>query len=85
MSWNRKLWAVEMRSKSCRPDPIIVGEPWHNVRPPAYTGDPLRCLLFTTRQSAEAWCAEKREQSKNYGPDWKYRVVRVLETVEKVK
>jgi hypothetical protein len=78
-SWNRKLWAVLMRSESCRPDPIIIGTSWHAVRPMQYPGEPTHPLLFYTRRRAREWCAAKTVECARHSPDWRFRPVRVRE------
>lgn len=79
--WDRLLWAVEMRSR--RTDPMLIGVSWHSAHfaPPRYPGEVTRCLLFRTRQQARQWCAEARIKHSSHSPDWRFRPVRVRETV----
>jgi hypothetical protein len=79
--WDRLLWAVEMRSASCRPEGMLIGDAWHAIAPPAYEGEPTRCLLFRTRRLARAWCIEATVKHANHSTDWRFRPVRVRETV----
>jgi len=80
--WRRVLWAVEMRSKSCRPEGMIVGTAWRKVEAARYNGEPTRCLLFRTRKHARAWCAEATEKHAKHSPDWEFRPIRVREIIE---
>ena len=79
--WDRMLWAVEMRSASCRPEGMLIGDAWHAITPPAYEGEPTRCLLFRTRKQARAWCVEATAKHAKHSKDWRFRPVRVRETV----
>jgi hypothetical protein len=80
-NWDRKLWAVEMRSASCRPDPIIIGTSWHSVQPVQYPGQPTCPLLFVTRRRAREWCAAKTVECARHSSDWRFRPVRVREVL----
>jgi len=83
MSWDRKLWGVLFTSKDS--SPTLIGNAWSDPFNSRYEGEPSRVLLFTTRRSAQEWCKEKRAQYKDR-PDscryWKFRPVRVRETVK---
>jgi hypothetical protein len=81
-AWERDLWAVEMRSGSCRPEPILIGDAWHSITAPKYPGEPSRCLLFRTRKLARAWCVEATVKHAKHSTDWRFRPVRVRETVK---
>lgn len=87
-AWDRTLWAVEMRSASGRPMLIgdswhaLTGDAWHALTAPKYPGQPSRCLLFTTRKLARAWCAEATDKHAEHSKDWCFRTVRVRETVK---
>ena len=86
MYWNRKQWGIETELDKGRA--VLIGAGWHSARPAQYSGEPTRCLLFTTRAAARAWCKAKmatyahREDS---CAKWKFRPVRVIESVRKVK
>jgi hypothetical protein len=80
--WRRVLWAVEMRSRSCRPEGMILGRAWHEIESPRYAGEPTRCMLFRTRRQARAWCKEAAEKHSKHSPDWKFRPIRVREIIE---
>tara|TARA_R110000868_G_scaffold318980_1_gene579703 strand:- start:120 stop:389 length:270 start_codon:yes stop_codon:yes gene_type:complete len=82
--WDRLLWAVEMSSKSCRPEGMLIGVSWDNLSPPSYGGEPSRALLFAVRKHAKTWCDERMKACKTYGPDWKFKPVRVRETLTRV-
>lgn len=79
--WNRMLWAVEIRSKSCKPEGMLIGDTWHAVTPQKYLGEPPRALLFKTRRMAREWCFNATRKYQKHGPDWKFRPVRVRETL----
>jgi hypothetical protein len=79
--WDRMQWAVEMRSKSCKPDGMLIGVAWHKITPPAYDGEPSRPLLFRTRNHARKWCAAKTIECARHSPDWRFRPVRVREMI----
>jgi len=79
--WDRLHWAVEMRSKSCKPDGMLIGVAWHKITPPTYEGEPSRPLLFRTRSHARKWCAAKTIECARHSPDWRFRPVRVRETI----
>jgi hypothetical protein len=82
LAWDRSLWAVEMRSKSCRPEGMFITDSWHAVTPKKYLGEPTRPLLFWTRRQARAWCAAKTIDYKRHSPDWKFKPVRVREILQ---
>ena len=81
-TWERDLWAVEMHSASGRPEPILLGDAWHAITAPKYHGEPSRCLLFRTRKLARAWCVEATVKHFKHSTDWRFRPVRVRETVK---
>lgn len=84
LTWKRDLWGVEMRSKRDRPEPILIGQAWHAVTLGEYPGEPVRCLLFKTRKQARTWCAEATVKHSKHSMDWRFRPVRVRETVKPV-
>ena len=79
--WDRLHWAVEMRSKSCKPDGMLIGVAWHKITLPTYEGEPSRPLLFRTRSHARKWCAAKTIECARHSPDWRFRPVRVREMI----
>lgn len=79
--WDRVQWAVEMRSKSCKPDGMLIGVAWHKITPPTYEGEPSRPLLFRTRAQARKWCAAKAIECSRHSPDWRFRPVKVRELI----
>jgi hypothetical protein len=83
-AWNRALWAVEMRSKLSRPEGMLIGDTWHSVTPRKYEGEPSRSLLFQTRKQAREWCAAKTIECKRHSSDWKFKPVRVRETLSAI-
>jgi len=79
--WDRLHWAVGMRSKSRKPDEMLIGVSWHKITPPIYEGEPSRPLLFHTRSQARKWCAAKTIECARHSPDWRFRPVRVREMI----
>jgi len=77
-SWDRLLWAVEMKSNK----PELIGASWEKVVGPLYTGEPTRALLFNTRRLAQIWCKLAMEKCKKFGSDWKFKPVRVRELIK---
>lgn len=77
--WNRLLWAVEM-CPGGKQTIGILGTAWHQVTPPKYPGEPMRALLFERRADARAWVTQPRYHGMN--SDWRFRVVRVRETIK---
>ena len=86
--WNRKLWGVEFSSP--RGKPMLIGSFWdNNHKPTPYEGEPTRALLFCTRAQARNWCAEMYAEYAKYPhghccASWRFRPVRVVETVRRV-
>jgi len=88
MNWNRKRWGVEFSSPLSKP--CLIGSLWNDELTHLgkyYDGEPPRALLFTNRKLARDWC--KAEQAKyahrnDVCADWRFRPVRVRETVRKV-
>jgi hypothetical protein len=85
--WHRKLWGVEFSSGS--DDRRLIGSAWARFSgfPGHHPGDPTRALLFTTRNAARAWCKAETDHYR-HRPDslnWRFRPVRVIERVDKVK
>lgn len=82
---NRLLWAAEFSSPFT--DARLLFTAWNKTSLPQYEGEPSRVMLFNTRKEARAWCKAKNEM---YGArqdlcrDWRFRPVRVRETVVKV-
>jgi len=86
MNWNRKLWGVEFTSNNGRK--LLLGSLWYHEFTHLrkyYDQEPTRALLFCTRKAAREWC--KKEQAKyahrtDCCADWRFRPVRVRETVK---
>ena len=80
------MWGVEMTGGRME-KPILLGLAWHDhTIQPRYAGEPVRALLFCTREQARAWCRAKMQQYAGRGDvceGWKFRPVRVTETVIK--
>ena len=86
MHWNRKQWGVEAEYEKGKP--VLIGTGWHSAHPAQYVGEPTRCLLFTTRSAAREWCKAKMATYTGRSDccaEWKFRPVRVIESVRKVK
>lgn len=85
--WNRRLWGAVFTGKgSC----FLVGEAWKHRRSEAYPGEPSRALLFSTRQQARTFCAEKTAKYASYPEghvcrDWTMTPVAVRERVTVVR
>lgn len=80
MAWDKPLWGVEMTGGRME-KPILLGLAWHDhTIQPRYAGEPVRALLFCTREQARAWCRAKMQQYAGRGDvceGWKFRPVRV--------
>lgn len=88
MTWDRRLWGVMLRCGRKDKRPYLLGILWADSSAPRYDGEPLRKLLFTTRDHARSWCDV--ENAKYAGrndtcKDWHFYPVRVRERVEVVK
>ena len=98
MTWDRRLWGVELYSVDPKRDRRVkdriglLGSSWadDDDKAPIYDGEPSRCLLFVTRAAARAWCQDNHEFYASY-PDghvrryWRFRPIRVRETVRRVR
>ena len=62
--------------------PLLLGGAWHDTAPELWDGEPPRWLLFRTRRQAAAWAAAARKEHGRHSPDWRFRVVRVVERLE---
>lgn len=88
-SWDRLLWGVLFQSGTERP--MLIGGLWDERLKDRnfYPDEPTRPILFTTRHSAREWCREKTKKYNNsQNKDlraWKFRPVRVRETVKEIK
>ena len=85
MTWDRALWGVEFTSYD---ESMLIGRVWAQelASSATYPGEPTRALLFTTREFARRWCAEKMRGWRDNGDStvrrWRVRPVRVRETVQ---
>jgi hypothetical protein len=87
----RLLWGAVFIGASIHAEdnaPILLSDGWLDTWPkPQYDGEPTRALVFMTRVQARAWCASQqakyRKRSDCYAK-WRFRPVRVRETVEVV-
>ena len=83
--WDKLLWGVEMRSKSCKPEGMLIGDAWHSVRTRHYDGEPCRCLLFNTRRQAREWCRSATSKHAKHSSDWRFYPRRVRETITEAR
>jgi hypothetical protein len=70
-----------MRSATTRLESMILGTQWHKLEPRRYPGEPTRALLFTTRKAASEWARQARLKHAKHSPDWKFKPVRIRETL----
>ena len=85
VSWNRKLWAVEMSTLG--KDPMLISVDWNNAGASRYQYEPARCLLFQNRKAARVWCRSEEftyHDRLDSCKDWRFRPVRVRETVKRL-
>lgn len=82
--WDHLLWGVTFASAP-KATPQLIGSLWHWPMPKKqYVGEPPHAFLFTTRKAARDWC---KKQMAEYATrtdqcqDWRFRPVRVRETV----
>mgnify|MGYP001618310194 FL=1 len=80
LSWG-VLWDTAGRDAI---GPIFRGH--HDFETPAqpYDGEPTRPLLFRSRRHAREWCAKTHRQYASPCPAWRWRPVRVRETLRVV-
>ncbi len=82
--WRRLLWGVALTSHDERS--ILIGSLWHRYPgQTSYEGEPTRALLFCTRDQARQWCREREKSCAGRGDccaDWRFRAVKVVETVK---
>lgn len=86
MSWDRKLWAIEMTGCGHR-RPSILGDAWAGLRPALYEGQPANPLLFLTRKQAREWCRlahQKWGARSDACSKWRFRPRRVRSTVTSI-
>ena len=91
-AWDRLVWGAEFTGGIEGDKPMLIGASWSwdsstSSRPKPCYGEPSRALLFETRKLAREWC--HRKQSEYAGRSdccryWKFRAVRVRETVIKL-
>ena len=62
---------------------LLIGKAW-NAATQEYPGEVARCLLFKTRKDARAWCAKATAKHSKHSMDWRFRPMRVRETVRPV-
>jgi len=66
---------------------LLISDLWANYRPVVRAEEPTRALLFTNRKAAREWCKKQLANNANSDnwKDWKFKAVRVRETVKVVK
>jgi len=86
-SWDRRGWGVEFRTAR-QARPTLLGAWWATTAATRYVGEPSHPLLFTSRVWARRWCeAQQTKYALRAADDcrhWRFRAVRVRETVRKV-
>jgi len=75
--WKRLLWGIRFTS-SLNATPVLLGGAWLRV---TQSDVPLRALLYDRRQDARQAAQQLTEQHRHI-PGWRFRAVRVRETVE---
>lgn len=61
---------------------MLIGDLWDSLHEGRYKGEPTRCLLFTTRSAARAWCVAAKAKNNYHSPHWIFRAISVREVVE---
>ena len=74
----RKLWGVVFKKGA---QPVIVFRLWIDEKADYIEGEAPRALLFVNRKTARDWCKSRNVSSS----EWKFRPVRVRETVQVIK
>lgn len=83
---SRLAWGVLFTVSLKSDRPMLLGERWHDAlmqKPPAFEGQCGRTLLFHRRKAAREWCAYMRV--KHADQSWRFRPVKVRETVRPVR
>ena len=86
---SRKRWGIRFSSRAGRRrrEITVLWSSWHREATSAYPGEPPRALLFMTRAAARAWCATEQARYATRQDSlrtWRFRPVRVIETIEVV-
>ena len=84
--WDKKAWGVELHSTG---SPTLIANTWGDCDTFARNTEPTRALLFATREAARQWCTSRHKFYEKYGEghictEWRFRPVRVRETVKKL-
>ena len=87
-AWTRLAWGLKARlhprHRYRYPDVDLLFEYWLQEWSPRFDGDMPRPILFASRRQALAWCAAQHARyatRQNGLRDWRFRPVRVLNTV----
>ncbi len=89
LEWRRIRWGILLYGADRKP--TMIGALWDGrvkERAEFYEGEPARALLFMTRLQARKWCAAERAKYKSrsdFVSLWRFRPVRVVETVRTAK
>lgn len=87
--WDRKLWGVWFSAPRTKGEGLLISDLWANYRPVVRAEEPTRALLFINRKAAREWCKKELAKYANSDTkdwkDWKFKAVRVRETVKVVK
>ena len=79
--WHRKLWAIQITGSDRHK--FLIGNSWINLHPSYDIGQVPHPALFDNRREARLACAQLSEKHAHLR--WKFRVVRVVETVKEIK
>lgn len=84
MSWDRRLWGVELRSPGS--PTMLIGTAWDRSERVTPFSEPSRALLFKNRFLARRWCRGEHafyEGRTDVCATWRFVPVPVRETVKK--
>ena len=88
--WDRLLWAIE--SSELQEKSMLIGRDWGHTRErggqKSHASEPSRALLFTSRAAAREWCEIEHALYAGRADccvNWRFRPVRVRETVRRTR
>lgn len=81
--WSCIHWGILFVPNFRDEPPTLIGRAWLSpTMPKPYPEEPSRALLFKTRTQARAYCRRQHEKYKDSCPHWKFKPVKVRETVK---